>query len=320
MSYPEQAPSVTSVAVSGPTSIEPGERASYAATARYSDGSSQDVTALAMWTAPVGSAIRLTTAGVVLGIRPGEGLLTAFHEKAGSIRVFVLARGTFKLSGLVSDSSGRVLDGVTVEVLSGTGQGLQATTDGRGHYALYGVAGPVRLRASADGFTTQVHEVVVAANDSTDSFALTPAAETADVSGVWTMTVAPSPDCRPGFPKISQGRTYQLQVTQQGTGLQMKISSPTLQVFNDQFHGSVVGTRVRLIFPGDTYYGEWSTPDLYDHLSPTEKFGFNGTVEGNVTGAEIRGRMNGDLVFWNAPTFDPAWYCRANDHIVTIQR
>ena len=101
----------------------------------------------------------------------------------------------------------------------------------------------------------------------------------------------------------------------------MKISSPTLQLLNlDEHSGTVLGSRVRLQFVGDTDYGEWSTPDLYDHLSPTETFGFDGSVDGTVMGSQIRGTMSGDLVYWNAPTHGPAWYCRATNHVVTLSR
>ena len=44
------------------------------------------------------------------------------------MNVLVLEPGTFKLGGGVSDSSGGTISGVTVEVLSGTGKGLKATT------------------------------------------------------------------------------------------------------------------------------------------------------------------------------------------------
>jgi hypothetical protein len=240
--------------------------------------------------------------------------------KVGFLNVLVLEPGTYKLKGEVSESGVGSLTGATVKVLSGTGQGLQAITNGQG-YALYGVAGPVRVRASAEGFTPQVHDVVVTENNVTETFTLTPVHPPTEVSGVWTMTVAPSPSCRAGLPDIARGRTYQLQLIQNGTRLQVRISSPTLQVFNPgQNYGTIFGSFVELQFIGDTDYGEWSTPDIYDHLSPTEKFGFDGRVEGTLTGAAIHATMNGDLVYWNAPTFGPAWYCRAKDHIVSLRR
>ena len=71
------------------------------------------------------------------------------------MNVLVLEPGTFKLGGGVSDSSGGMISGVTVEVLSGTGKGLKATTGHEGQYGLYGVAGPLQLRTSGDGFTAR---------------------------------------------------------------------------------------------------------------------------------------------------------------------
>jgi hypothetical protein len=318
-------PSLTSVRVSGPTSIAPGETARYTASAEYSDGSSKDVTNTASWWPESDKTwfpIHFTSPGVALGANRGEVNIAARVDgKVAYFHVLVLESGTFKLGGVVSEPGGGSLEGVTVEVLSGTGRGLQARTDGQGRYALYGVAGLVRLHASADGFTPQDHDVVVTSNDAMDSFALTTVERPADVSGVWTMTVEPSPSCRAGLPDIAHGRTYQVQLIQQGTRLQVRTSSPTLQVFNpDGDYGTIFGSHVRLHFVGDTDYGDWSTPDLYDHLSPTEKFGFDGSVDGTVTGSEIRGTMNGDLVYWNAPTYGPAWYCRATDHGVILRR
>jgi hypothetical protein len=239
----------------------------------------------------------------------------------GVVDVFVVEPGTFKLSGVVFDSGGGSLDGVTVEVVAGTGQGLRTTTRSQGQYALYGVAGWVQLRASADGFTPQILEVVVTSNNATGSFTLTPVEAPADVSGLWTMTVAPAPGCRAGLPQIAQGRAYQVQLIQQGTRLHVRITGPTLQVSNaHQLSGSVLGLRVQVSLPGDTSYGEWSSSNLYDHLSPTEKLGFSGIIEGSLIGAEIRATMYGDLVYWNAQTFEPGWYCRADNHAVTLRR
>jgi len=321
------APSLTRFSVAGPTSIAPGESARYTALAAYSDGSSKDVTETASWlpkSDETWKTVYFTSPGVAFGANRGEFDIAALMDGKwpyASFHVFVLESGTFKLSGVVSESDGEALEGVTVEILSGTGRGLHATTDGHGRYALYGVAGPVRLHASADGFTPQDHDVVVTGNNATDGFALTTVERPADVSGVWTMTVAPSPGCRAGLPDIARGRTYQVQLTQQGIRLQMTISSPTLKMFNpDENFGSIVGSRVRLSFIGDTDYGDWSTPDIYEHLSPTETFGFDGIFDGTAAGSEIHGTMNGDLVYWNASTFGPAWYCRAKNHVVTLSR
>lgn len=318
--------SLERLTIGGPLSIAPGETARYTATAHYSNGSSEDVTAVASWTPPAhaSSPLRFTTAGVASAVRPGENIVTAtYGAKAASMHVLVLPPGTFKLSGTIAEAGGGPLSGVTVEVVSGTGQGLQTITESQGRYALYGVAGQVGVRASADGFTPQVREVVVNGSDATEGFALVPAEMPADVSGLWTMTLFASQGCRAGLPEIAKGRAYGVQLIQQGTALRVGISGPTVQhVTPSQHFGSVFGSRVLLSIVGDTDYGDWTTPDFYDLLSPTETLGFSGRAEGTVTSAEIRATMYGDLAYWNSnvQTFVPTWNCRARDHELILRR
>ena len=233
--------------------------------------------------------------------------------------MLVLEPGTFKLSGAVTDSSGGSLDDVTVEVVSGTGRGLKATTNNIGQFGLYGVAGPVQLRTSADGFHSEMRDVVVTGNGGSERFALTPVETPADVSGTWTMTVRSSPRCRAGLPDIAQGRTYEVRLTQQGTTLQWKISSPTLENRDASYNlgNTVLGSRVRLEFPGDTDVGEYTFPDLHDRLSPAELFGFTGSAEGTTTGSEIRLALNGSLTYSNTGF---SWYCRTTDHSIALRR
>jgi hypothetical protein len=150
----------------------------------------------------------------------------------------------------------------------------------------------------------------------------------ADVSGGWTMTIGPSPSCRAGLPEIARGRSYHLDFRQQGTGLQITLSAPTLKVNNPHLHaGIVLGSRIRLVVFGDTgdfsrTYVDWSAPDIVDHLGPTELFGFDGVVNARVAGSLIHATLSGDLVYHNSQTDrnEPTWYCRAQDHQITLRR
>jgi Carboxypeptidase regulatory-like domain len=320
------------IRVNGPASVPPGDTAHYTATAQYSDGSSKDVTAAALWSPtyseywdPVARAefaLSFMSPGVTAAAIRGERNLFALYEgMRGMLNVLVLEPGTFKLSGVVSDSSGGSLDDVTVEVLSGTGKGLKATTNNIGQYVLYGVAGPVQLRTSADGFHAEMRDVGVTGNGGSEPFALTPVESPADVSGTWTMTVRSSPRCRAGLPDIAQGRTYEVRLTQQGTTLHWRMSSPTLERdVTSGFGNIVLGPRVRLELPGDTDEGEYTSPVLYDRLSPTELFGFTGSAEGAVTGQEIRLALNGSLTYWDQSGRGSFWYCRTTDHVITLRR
>ena len=316
----------TNIMVVGPTLVTTGEAVRYRAFALYSDNTRQDITDAVAWIpSDAHSSLYFTGPGIALGVRPGEVVVRASYPRtrAGSLAVLVLDSGTFALTGVVTESGVGPLAGATVEVTAGTGQGLRATTDANGRYTLVGVAGPLELRAFADGFAQQVLNVVVAGHGLRRTFALTPAEATTDVAGMWTMRIVPSPICRAGLPEIARGRPYQVELIQLATRLQLRMSGPTLTVNNPSWHaGTVLGSRVRLIFAGDTDYGEWSFPDIVDHPSSTELFGFDGTVDALVAGSEIRGTLDGDLVYFNRETAksDPVWYCRARDHIVTLRR
>ena len=322
---PSAARRLTSVEVVGSALVTTGATERYSALARYSDGASGDVTPTVMWT-PVPNpqtSLYFTEPGVALGVRGGESIVRAYFPGGfAALTVVVLDSGTFEMSGVVTESGAGPLFGATVAVVSGTGQGLETRTDVNGRYALYGVAGRVRLRASLDGFAPLFQDIDVTRRGIANDFALRPVEPTAAVSGTWTMTVTSSPSCRVGLPDIARGRRYQLELIQHGTRLRVNISGAALTVHNPtQQVGTVLGSHVGLIFVGDTDYGEWSAPDIYDRLSPTEQFGFAGFMEGHVAGASIHGTLNGDLVYFNSETntHEPSWYCRAKDHVVTLQ-
>jgi Carboxypeptidase regulatory-like domain len=321
------APTVTAVRVAGSSRVAPGETAYYTATATYSDGSSKDVTAIVSWNPPGDRTwfpIYFTSAGVALGANRGETDISAgLDGKFGSLHVLVLESGTFKLSGVVAESSGRLVSNVAIDVVAGRGTGLRATTDSQGRYALYGVVGQIQLRVSAEGFTPQTHDLVVATDETATPFALEPKDPPVDISGTWTMTLTPSPRCAAALSDLARGRTYQIQFVQQGTGLKLAITSPTLKVFNaGENYGTVFGSQVQFTFIGDTDYGDWSSTDLIDQLSPTQSLGFDGTVRGAVVGSELRASLSGDIVYWEVPnpSFGPQLFCRATDHAVMLRR
>jgi len=66
-----------------------------------------------------------------------------------------------RLEGTVFDttSGSAPLEGATVEVVSGSGTGQKALTDGAGHYALSGLYGSLVVRASKSGYTSEDHSV-----------------------------------------------------------------------------------------------------------------------------------------------------------------
>jgi hypothetical protein len=319
-------PTVVSVRVSGPTRVAPGQRVSFTASASYSDGTTKDVTATASWAPGSGCPtcpLYFLSPGEALGSSPGElDIYAHVGDKSGSQHVLVLEEGTFKLTGVVAETGGRLVPGVSVDVTAGKGAGLHATTRSEGQYAFYGVAGPITVRASGPGFESGSRDVVVTSDMQAEPLTLRPLETPADVSGTWTMTLSPSPHCSiNALPDIARSRTYQIVFHQQGTGFKLDISSPTLKVLNPgEDSGTVLGSQVQFVFFGDTDYGDWSSSDLIDQLTPTETLQFDGIVRGTVAGSELRASLDGDLVYFVSPNFGPNWWCRAKDHVVTLRR
>ena len=101
-----------------------------------------------------------------------------------------------------------------------------------GRYTLYGVAGRVQLRASADGLVAVTREVEVLSDSESDAFVRVSINAPGDISGPWTMTLSPAVSCPAGFPEIATGRTYEVRFTQTGPYLKVATSSPTLEVLN----------------------------------------------------------------------------------------
>jgi hypothetical protein len=323
---PSAAATITAVQVTGPARVAPGEIATYVATATYSDGSARDVSANATWNpSNPSSALYFTAPGIAVGVRAGAASVIArVNPTQASLAVVVLEKGTFTLSGRIVETSDRPLEGVSIEVVSGTGLGRRATANAQGAYALYGVAGRTQLRVSGDGFTPQVRELVVTADTISENFVLAPREPPAPgIAADWTMTLTPSPACPVAPPDIAKSRSYQVQIRQQGTGLTYVVSGPTVTVYNQQFNtGLLFGAHVKLYFVGDTNYGDWSSGDITDRLSPTERMQFNGTLEGELKDSTITATISGDIVYWDnaRPSFAPNWYCRARDHVVNLRK
>jgi hypothetical protein len=323
---PSAGATITAVQVTGPARLSPGERAQYVAIATYSDGSSRDVSSIATWSPANPSAVLYFGApGRAVGVRAGEAtVFTRIGVVEGRTPVLVLERGTFKLAGRIVETSDRPLEGISVDVLSGIGFGRRATANSQGEYALYGVAGPIQLRVSGEGFGPQLRDTIVTADSSAEHFILSPAEPAAaSIGGDWTMTLRPSATCSVAPGEVAKGRSYLVTIHQTGTGLTYTIGGPTVTAHTRQYNtGALFGSHVRLQFIGDTDYGDWSSGSIVDRMSATEMMQFNGMLEGELKDATITATMSGDIVYWDStrPSFVPNWYCRAKDHVVILRR
>jgi hypothetical protein len=329
---------IVSLRISGPTSIAPRGRGTstgqFSVTATLVDGSIADVTATTSWNTSAFAVLHATGRSGEFQVEGrGEATITAtVGGTSASFTVLVLETGTFKVSGAVTDLASREpIDRVQVRIESGTGKGLSAYSDKAGRYALYGAAGPIELTAYTEGFSILVHVLVV--NDTaTDDFVLAPSGPSAGVSGLWTLSISASPSCRDRLPEVARDRQYDASINQQSARIDMTLFGPTIETWSgkvgvpkgvfDEIPGTIIGDMLSFTIVGDTDYGDFSSVDFLDHLSPTQSLGITASARGTVTGSEIRTLMNGDIEYWpsSTPAGRPAVVCRANDHVAVLRR
>jgi hypothetical protein len=286
------------ISINGPQEIAPGTTAQFTVNGTYSDGSTKDVSASASWNTFPTNILRSAGGGRVEALAGGDAqIFVNFDRRFVSTRVLVIPPGTFKVSGRVTDSSGGI-ENVEVRVLSGTGAGLAAKTDFGGNYALYGVAGDVRLSASAPGYVAQEIAATITSHTSRN-FALTTTSTSVDVSGQWTTTFRTSSACSNDWSPTLRQREVTAAITKQGTRLTIRFLGPTVltNFGSGTAQGRIAGTAFSMTLLFDDYYLIYS---LMERINPTEWVAIRGSFEGTTNSAvtEIDGTFTGSFDYY----------------------
>ena len=114
-----------------------------------------------------------------------------------------------------------------------------------------------------------------------------------DVSGNWRFTFTASDACT-GLPADATQRTYQLQVTQQDSQIEMLL---TLLHSAWEFPGpirmggSIVNNTLRFTIGEDPVDG----PDIYEMLDSGQLFSLGGSGVGQANGSVVDGTLHGEL-------------------------
>ena len=323
---PTPTPSIVRIEVGGPDSVEPGASAQLTVTAIRSNGAAEDVTAQATWLSGNSSVAEISATGVVTGHARGEASITArFQSRSATRTIIVLPNGTFKLGGTVTDS-GLPLEGVTIAVIQGTGEGLTATTGPTGGYALYGVAGNVRIHAKKDGYLNHIEDVAVTAHRNLDiQMALD--GPRRDLTGSYVLTI--TGQCTPPLVRDAGNRTYRANVSQSGGRLSVELSGADFIVTNgrgNHFNGFVQSDKV--IFQiGDAsyyyyyYYGSGQF-DIVERFPPTALV-IQGSVTATNGAAGISGTLDGTIAITRtdvAPFYFFNSVCYSHQHGFDMRR
>jgi hypothetical protein len=284
---------VSRLLVSGPLQVAPGGTARFTVVATYTDGSTQDVTLSAAWSAFPAGVVRLTNPGQFDVLTAGETRIQAsFRGKSSGLPLLVLPDGTFKLSGTVRDTSG-VIEGVVMEVRSGGGS-KSFTTSRDGKYAFYGIAGAVELLASARGYDPADLTFSVSENTVRD-VSLTTTAAPLNLAGNWTLSLSASSPCSDSWPEAIRHREEPAEITETGTRLAFRFTSPTFQPAFAGTTGRIAGSEFSIAIDFDDYYLEYG---LLERPSPTDWVGVFGTGEGTGDQSTISGTFTGRFDYY----------------------
>lgn len=293
---------VVRLEIAGPATIDPGGSAQLTANAIKSDGSVENVTAQAQWTSNNTNVLEFTSPGTAKANARGEAFVNVrYSNRSAGKQIMVLPSGTFRLNGQITES-GLPLDGVTVSVIGGTGDGLTSVTNANGTYALYGVAGTVRLQAKKEGFDNLIREVDVTQNHSLN-FEMIFNGERGNLSGAYALTLG-SAGCN-SLPEQARQRSYLANVEQQGSRLTVRLSGADFILHNgrgDHFAGAIAHDSRVTFSIGDPlfyyYYYYYYLPtefDLIERLSATSALVVMGRVNATSNTTGISGTLSGLL-------------------------
>ena len=237
---------ISGVQIAGPREVAPGQKIQLALIATLSNGTTRDVTSDANWISGNQQVASIAAPGGVTG---GERGTVTIEARIGQLQakkeIYVLPTGTYSLIGRLNDRTNRdvpVTD-ARVEVTTGTGTGLVASTNREGIFFLYGVAGDTTLHVTKEGYsqTTQTLSVVDHQYVTLDLAFL---GKYPDVSGDYTLTITASSECGVGVGKGNlpqEIRVRSLPVTAEQNGLTLWVtpSGPQFGESRQGFYGRV---------------------------------------------------------------------------------
>ena len=215
----------------GPDTVAPGEQVQFTAIGHRTDGSTEDMTQQANWNSFRSNVLSVTGAGRVTGMSLGDSVLQArLSSLVASREIIVVPRGTYRVSGAITeaDSPSTPVGGARVEV-QGNAAVPPVQSFGDGRYRLYGVSGPVRLRAEKAGYEAVTTDTVVSTHG-TVNFVLPLSGPRLHVSGLYSLTIAAAAECRDRLPEEAWTRRYDATVHQQGPLLRVELSGATFVV------------------------------------------------------------------------------------------
>jgi hypothetical protein len=319
-----------STSVVAPDAIAPGQEVQLHVIKRYADGTTELIDP-ALWDSSDSKVIEVSATGVARGVSVGMATVAAASGLFASKSIIVVPPNTFNLSGRVVED-GLGLEGVTMTVEWGIGQGLTTVTDAKGKYTMFGVAGPIVLQASRDGYQPAPQEVTVTAlNTIVPDIVIHQVVPPADFDGQWRMAITPAASCSALSPDIGT-RTFDVAISQSGAQARVSFRAPDLFARSPALASSVhvTGTtlEITLATAQDGYYRFYSSNLLYDLMETLDGnrfLGIAGTGRITSAGSSAPGVLDGTFDVY-ANTKNDYWsaqqvqQCKSPAHHIVMTR
>jgi len=319
-----------SLQISVPPTVAPGSLVQFSATAKYSDGSSKDVTTAVMWHSSDTSVLTINNAGVATGHQSGKATVAAaFGSSATAIltasqTITVVPAGTFGLNGRVT-SLYRPLEGATVQVTSGIGAGLVTVTSAAGLYQLYGVAGEIQVTVSKTAYST-IQKTVQIVGDTSANFDMVTTNPLPNLAGTYTLRITADSACgtgQQGLPDAARVRQYTATIfNQTNDSLEVPLSDANFLPHANFLFGYRTPDGAHLDVNDLDYYGYtfFPPPDLGEVLADGSVYCPSGTITVSTVGADLVGTLDGAIRIRLMPSGTLAAECTSTHHSLTFMR
>jgi len=317
---PGEVSSPTRLAVSGPSSVPPGQSAQYTAIAVSSDGTSRDGTASASWNSSDPEVLTVSHRGMATAHRIGDVALSASLDGLqGTMAVVVVPAGTYRLSGQVRDVERNAgVSGARIEVVAGSAAGLVTTTDVEGRYRLFGVSGAIRIRVSSVGFRTHEEDVHVG-----DHRSLNVQLRTSGDSERYTLTIEAAAECRGKLPDAARTRVYTAELRQEKSQIEVTLGGGQFlasgSTVYDQLVGRFLGAELVFELSGGWWdYGD--PPAIVERQSASTFLVITGRVVVRDQGGEFTGTLDGTIAITDGDLVPSTASCRSAGHLFVLRR